>query len=569
MAGQKNIIVGVGANTAEFNRAMKRINSDMGNMQKSMAKFGGMMAGVFSVGVITAFGRASLLAADEQRKANDLLLAALDNRVDVQERLLSQAESIRKNTGIDDSVIIEVQAFSAAQGRSELQIKKNTAAAVQLSAIMKIDLMTAMKQVDATMEGNVGRLGKLDAGFKELSVSQLKNGEAVDLILGKYNGLAESQATSLELLTSNWGEFQEQAGNALGVVLNPLLREANKLLNQMLNSMNGSEFMAKAGVKTGGFFSGNDVVVSEADRMAKSLGDLSTSSNEEIQKSITETAEKIGFYTGEVGNDLNRMYALYINKLQNMIAANDDASAIAAKVNPTGGGKSTKKSQSEIEKSQYEATVRQGEALDALTITWGDMGAVAVPILQNMGFNLSTNGEGLLQFKDGIESLESPIRTIIALVQEWTDANTENLEAIAYGMSGLSSLFKENTIAYKLMASAEATISTWLAVANIMASTAKLGPIAMGIAIAGTIASGLAAVAKINGVGLAEGGIVPGGYPNDSYPAMLTSGETVVPAKRLPDFSGSQQVEVFGVIKAGDIYLSNKRGQYLANRRGL
>lgn len=37
---------------------------------------------------------------------------------------------------------------------------------------------------------------------------------------------------------------------------------------------------------------------------------------------------------------------------------------------------------------------------------------------------------------------------------------------------------------------------------------------------------------QIAGVfGFAEGGTVPGGYPNDSYPALLTSGETILPGK--------------------------------------
>ena len=48
------------------------------------------------------------------------------------------------------------------------------------------------------------------------------------------------------------------------------------------------------------------------------------------------------------------------------------------------------------------------------------------------------------------------------------------------------------------------------------------------------------------GIGMAQGGIVPRGFPNDSYPAMLTSGEMVVPKPHaLPSLTGSA-VEVFG-----------------------
>jgi hypothetical protein len=45
---------------------------------------------------------------------------------------------------------------------------------------------------------------------------------------------------------------------------------------------------------------------------------------------------------------------------------------------------------------------------------------------------------------------------------------------------------------------------------------------------------------------MATGGVVPAGFPNDTYPALLTSGEMVVPKPHpLPNMTGSA-VEVFG-----------------------
>jgi hypothetical protein len=57
--------------------------------------------------------------------------------------------------------------------------------------------------------------------------------------------------------------------------------------------------------------------------------------------------------------------------------------------------------------------------------------------------------------------------------------------------------------------------------------------------------------------GMAEGGIVPSGYPNDSYPARLTSGETVIPPGKLPSFekqSVDVNVVIQGVVKGQDLY---------------
>jgi len=60
---------------------------------------------------------------------------------------------------------------------------------------------------------------------------------------------------------------------------------------------------------------------------------------------------------------------------------------------------------------------------------------------------------------------------------------------------------------------------------------------------------------------MARGGIVPQGYPNDSYPALLSSGEMVVPPHKLPEFENREmevKVVVEGVIRGKDIYYINK-----------
>ena len=48
----------------------------------------------------------------------------------------------------------------------------------------------------------------------------------------------------------------------------------------------------------------------------------------------------------------------------------------------------------------------------------------------------------------------------------------------------------------------------------------------------------IAETGTVNVNKMAMGGIVPPGYPNDTYPAALTSGETVVPAGQSPSMAG-------------------------------
>lgn len=57
----------------------------------------------------------------------------------------------------------------------------------------------------------------------------------------------------------------------------------------------------------------------------------------------------------------------------------------------------------------------------------------------------------------------------------------------------------------------------------------------------------------LGGGRFAEGGVVPPGFPNDTYPALLTSGEVVVPPQKLPDLSDG------GGELSGTIYLDGNQ----------
>lgn len=61
--------------------------------------------------------------------------------------------------------------------------------------------------------------------------------------------------------------------------------------------------------------------------------------------------------------------------------------------------------------------------------------------------------------------------------------------------------------------------------------------------------------------GMAQGGIVPAGYPNDTYPARLTSGEMVIPPGKLDGVGGMNiQLEVDEIrIKGSDIVIALRR----------
>jgi hypothetical protein len=65
---------------------------------------------------------------------------------------------------------------------------------------------------------------------------------------------------------------------------------------------------------------------------------------------------------------------------------------------------------------------------------------------------------------------------------------------------------------------------------------------------------------------MAEGGIVPGGYPNDSYPALLTSGERVVPPDKLDSMGGARELRGKFRIEGSDLVYIIDREQQRRNR---
>lgn len=95
-------------------------------------------------------------------------------------------------------------------------------------------------------------------------------------------------------------------------------------------------------------------------------------------------------------------------------------------------------------------------------------------------------------------------------------------------ISGISQLVNEDTQEYKILASAEALINTYLAATAALASGSKINPVFGFLSAAGAIANGLAAVARINGVQFAEGGWTG---PGDKYQpvGIVHADEYVVP----------------------------------------
>jgi hypothetical protein len=130
----------------------------------------------------------------------------------------------------------------------------------------------------------------------------------------------------------------------------------------------------------------------------------------------------------------------------------------------------------------------------------------------------------------------------VRLAAEEKKIDQQRLQGVQGFLGAVAGTFDKHTAAYKVSATAKALISALLGAqqaATAVSSIPFVGPVLAGAAYAAFLAQGIATVAKINGVNLATGLTeVPPGFPSDSFPANLTSGERVVNVSQNSDLVG-------------------------------
>jgi predicted nucleic acid-binding Zn-ribbon protein len=238
----------------ELDSTQKKVSDTGKNATQSFNQVGTSLKGLaatigvaFGVQQIVQFGKASVNAYIEAEKNAKLLLFALNGNVQVQQRLIEQSARIQKTTIYSDDQVQQAQTFLANQEMNEQQIMKTIDAATLLATVTGVDLQTATEQLSGTYEGSIGRLGKLDSRFKDLTKEQLANGGAIDIIIEKYKGLdiaaGETTEGQLKRFQNALGDIQEEIGMALTPTINDLI----KSLSEFAKETDFNEVMAELG----------------------------------------------------------------------------------------------------------------------------------------------------------------------------------------------------------------------------------------------------------------------------------------------------------------------------------
>jgi TP901 family phage tail tape measure protein len=195
----------------------------------------------------------------------------------------------------------------------------------------------------------------------------------------------------------------------------------------------------------------------------------------------------------------------------------------------------------EIEKLSH-----QSDAIELLTDSFTDLFSIGKEGFENFGDYI----------KDWVKDLGTSLQRLLAqylaekLVGAISGAFKKKDEYSASIMDKLLAMFGDSKIADTAAALASSRAlgqaKAFEALATAVASAAAMGYPALMVSIpmaakmvTGTLALGAvsttATAAVGTGVKMATGGAVPPGYPNDSFPAMLTSGEVVIPKEKVKD----------------------------------
>lgn len=227
------LLIKIGADTYGVTKMTEKVRKDLKGLQKDLSSFGKSWS-LYVTAPILAAATVSAKAADVQLKNEKRLLVALRGREDIQQRLIKQAGELQSRSLFGDEETIGQQAFLASLGLTEKQINDTIEAAAQLSTATGMTLDSAVKNLAKTYGGLAGELGESIPKLKELTVEQMKNGDAVKFILENYKGFAEGASETalgpVKQMMNSIGDLGEE----IGKVFMPFLQEAARLVKDFV-----------------------------------------------------------------------------------------------------------------------------------------------------------------------------------------------------------------------------------------------------------------------------------------------------------------------------------------------
>lgn len=263
-----NISAEITADASGFESGIKKAQKASKNLSKSVS---GVIQGLGKSGLVGALGAVGLATGgvvtvlnavtkvakkvaqtiDEcsqayriQYQAEVALATAVNNNPYVDgtatKRLKEFASEMQRVSDVGDEQMLPMMADLIAKGRTEEETMQIMKVALDMSAGGAMSLETAITQLNATLNGNVGRLGQQNAELKDLTEEELKQGKAVEILGEKYKGLSKATADSQKQLKNAVGDLKENMGQIFEQALAPMRKFFTEVITNLNNSITKS-----------------------------------------------------------------------------------------------------------------------------------------------------------------------------------------------------------------------------------------------------------------------------------------------------------------------------------------
>lgn len=537
--GQLKAILGL--DKSQYDRGLDQAERQASGFGNTIKRIGGWITAAFSVGAIINFSKEAmkLSATAEGIRAGFARIATP-----------GLLEDLRKATR---GAVSDVQLMQKAIQASNFQIPLN-----QLAKLLEFASARAIQTgqsidylVDSIVLG-IGRKSPLildnlgisavrlreelkGVGTESASVGDIAASVAriASEELGKMGNVADTTATKMERLKVASEKFKEAWGNWVNKsnTINAFREYFTTILNFWADE---SKNFGEKAMMLMPFFGGNFLKPKGytnlnplAEGTESSGGPLNktTAAAEKQGQTIKDLKDKIESYKAAIDDTLVSDQARR-NEILNQIKATED---LIAKL------------------TTLQEKITRVEALNKILI---DASKISVG--------------GKVQ-APGIQSFKGTVATDAEIQRQTIQGLTEDLQnqqvAVDILSSAFDSLFSSVDGGFKAMiesiiGSIKRLIAELLARAAVLAI---LNIITGGGAKLGTIIK--AAAGSMGITKMASGGTVPPGYPNDTFPALLSSGEKVIPRGSAGRFGEKISVEVTGTILNRDISVSGRRAQ--------
>ena len=258
----------VSADTSQFNDGMKKAQSSLNNISKSIQGVQNLLKTAFSVVGITAsvgavvnFGKKAVSAADEANKRFNILANTIKatgaNTWTSVEQLDKMAKAYAQSTDYSVSEVEKMQSvllgFRNITGET---FEQASDAIMDMATVMGMDLTSAVQTVGKALDDPVKGLDSLRRqGFQfteeqKAELQQLvKNGkqlEAQQIILEElsttYGGAAKAGQSAFARLQHTMDEFKENIGNKLMPIVEAAMGKLADNMNKITAIINSDEF---------------------------------------------------------------------------------------------------------------------------------------------------------------------------------------------------------------------------------------------------------------------------------------------------------------------------------------